>query len=87
MAGLAKAGLRAEAERVAEGLIAAACRQPGNRLPEVMTGYGRDEVDEPVGYPHSASPQAWAAAAPLLIAAALGPAGAERARTAMAPVT
>lgn len=72
VAGLANAGLRAEAVRVAEGLVAAASRQPGHRLPEVMTGYGRDEVGEPVRYPHSASPQAWAAAAPLLIAAALG---------------
>ncbi|MEW2505884.1 MULTISPECIES: glycogen debranching N-terminal domain-containing protein [unclassified Amycolatopsis] len=72
VAGLARAGLTAEATRIAEGLLAAATHQPGNRLPEVMTGYARGETPHPVPYPHSASPQAWAAAAPLLIATALG---------------
>ncbi|WIX75586.1 glycogen debranching N-terminal domain-containing protein [Amycolatopsis carbonis] len=72
VAGLARAGLTAEATYLAEGLLAAAARQPGNRLPEVMTGYARSEIPRPVRYPHSASPQAWAAAAPLLIATALG---------------
>jgi glycogen debranching enzyme len=72
VAGLVRAGLPDEAALVAAGLVAAATRQPDNRLPEVMTGYSRAEVSEPVRYPHSCSPQAWAAAAPLMIANALG---------------
>ncbi|MGW4488514.1 amylo-alpha-1,6-glucosidase [Amycolatopsis sp. NPDC004368] len=71
VAGLVRAGLTAEATHVAEGLLAAAAHQPGNRLPEVMTGFARGETPRPVPYPHSASPQAWAAAAPLLIASVL----------------
>ncbi|MET0134303.1 MAG: glycogen debranching N-terminal domain-containing protein [Kibdelosporangium sp.] len=71
VAGLAGTGLTAEAERVAVGLVDAAAHQPGNRLPEVLTGYSRGEVGHPVRYPHSSSPQAWAAAAPLLIATGL----------------
>jgi glycogen debranching enzyme len=67
VAGLMRYGLRAEADRVAAGLRALrACS--GGRLPEVLTGFGRDEQPVPVPYPHSCSPQAWAAAAPLLIA-------------------
>ncbi|MEV6898679.1 glycogen debranching N-terminal domain-containing protein [Amycolatopsis sp. NPDC051372] len=71
VAGLARAGLTTEATHLAEGLVAAAGHQPGNRLPEVMAGYARAETPYPVRYPHSASPQAWAAAAPLLIATSL----------------
>ncbi|QRP48494.1 glycogen debranching N-terminal domain-containing protein [Amycolatopsis sp. FDAARGOS 1241] len=71
VAGLVRAGLTAEATQIAEGLAAAAARQPGHRLPEVLTGYARGEVSDPVRYPHSASPQAWAAAAPMLIVTAL----------------
>lgn len=72
VAGLARSGLPAHARTVADGLIAAAVRQPDHRLPEVLTGYGPAEFPAPVRYPHSCSPQAWAAAAPLLIATALG---------------
>ncbi|MET7998259.1 hypothetical protein ABZU76_46015 [Amycolatopsis sp. NPDC005232] len=71
VAGLARAGLTAEATHLAEGLVAAAGHQPGNRLPEVMAGYARAETPYPVRYPHSASPQPWAAAAPLRIATSL----------------
>jgi glycogen debranching enzyme len=72
VAGLARAGLPDEARRVAAGLLDAA-RRSGGRLPEVLTGFDRTDDPEPVPYPHSCSPQAWAAAAPLLIAAAAGP--------------
>ncbi|MEV0900644.1 glycogen debranching N-terminal domain-containing protein [Actinoplanes sp. NPDC049802] len=66
VAGLAAAGRRDEAAIVADGLIAAAAHT-GDRLPEVMTGLTREPGHGPVPYPHSCSPQAWAAAAPLLL--------------------
>jgi glycogen debranching enzyme len=66
VAGLAAAGRRTEAARIADGLLAAASYTDG-RLPEVMTGLAREPGCGPVPYPHSCSPQAWAAAAPLLL--------------------
>jgi glycogen debranching enzyme len=66
VAALAAAGHRSEAARIADGLIAAASYSEG-RLPEVMTGLAREPGRGPVPYPHSCSPQAWAAAAPLLL--------------------
>jgi glycogen debranching enzyme len=66
VAGLAAAGRPAEAARIADGLLAAASFGDG-RLPEVMTGLTRERGCGPVPYPHSCSPQAWAAAAPLLL--------------------
>ena len=68
VAGLAAAGLRTEAATIADGLLAAAS-WTGGRLPEVMTGLARERGCGPVPYPHSCSPQAWAAAAPLLLLA------------------
>src|SRR5205807_396264 len=38
----------------------------GNRLPELFSGLSRADVPFPVSYPSSCSPQAWAAASPLL---------------------
>jgi glycogen debranching enzyme len=70
IAGLARYGLRDEARAVASGLLAAAS-SVGGRLPELIAGYGRDERSSPVPYPHSCSPQAWAAGAPLLLRSAL----------------
>jgi glycogen debranching enzyme len=70
VAGLAAAGRRAEAERIADGLLAAASYGDG-RLPEVMTGLTREPGRGPVPYPHSCSPQSWAAAAPLLLLTAV----------------
>jgi glycogen debranching enzyme len=66
VAGLAAAGLHSAAGRVADGLLAAAS-YTDDRLPEVMTGLAREPGAAPVPYPHSCSPQAWAAAAPLLL--------------------
>jgi glycogen debranching enzyme len=66
VAGLAATGHRAAAARIADGLLAAASFSDG-RLPEVMTGLARERGYGPVPYPHSCSPQAWAAAAPLLL--------------------
>ncbi|MCX5399090.1 glycogen debranching N-terminal domain-containing protein [Streptomyces sp. NBC_00102] len=68
--GLARAGLADEVRAVARGLLDAAGHH-GGRLPEVMAGYGRTDHPRPVPYPHSCSPQAWAAATPLAILTAL----------------
>ncbi|MGP3986077.1 amylo-alpha-1,6-glucosidase [Streptomyces sp. 3N207] len=68
--GLARYSLRAEAARLAEGLLAAAARCD-HRLPEVLAGYDREDFSEPVPYPHACSPQAWAAATPLALLTAL----------------
>ncbi len=69
--GLARHGLTAEARTVAAALTDAA-RHHGWRLPEVLSGYGRDRHPEPVPYPHACSPQAWAAATPLALLTAVG---------------
>ncbi|MEV8314639.1 glycogen debranching N-terminal domain-containing protein [Streptomyces sp. NPDC059900] len=68
--GLARHGLTQELTTLARGLVEAAAHH-GYRLPEVMAGYDRSELPEPVPYPHSCSPQAWAAATPLALLTAL----------------
>ena len=64
-AGLMRYGFVDEAHQIMEGMIAAApffdCR-----LPELFAGLPRRQFQFPVSYPTSCSPQAWAAAAPLL---------------------
>jgi glycogen debranching enzyme len=64
-AGLMRYGFVDEAHQIMEGLIAAA---PffDDRLPELFAGLSRSQFRFPVSYPTSCSPQAWAAAAPLL---------------------
>jgi glycogen debranching enzyme len=69
-AGLRRYGFVAEAHRVVLGLIDAAAGF-GDRLPELFCGFDRREFDRPVPYPTSCSPQAWAAAAPLLLVRSL----------------
>ncbi|MCA2202312.1 glycogen debranching N-terminal domain-containing protein [Streptomyces sp. SMS_SU21] len=69
--GLARYGLGDEVRALADGLAAAAARC-GYRLPEVFAGYGRTDAPAPVPYPHSCSPQAWAAATPAALRTALG---------------
>src|SRR5262249_23588722 len=54
------------AHRVIEAMIEAAAYFD-NRLPELFGGFSRDQYPFPVSYPTSCSPQAWAAASPLLI--------------------
>ena len=65
VAGLMRYGFNEEAHRVMEGIVDAAASF-GNRLPELFAGLARDEFSFPVSYPTSCSPQAWAAASPLL---------------------
>jgi glycogen debranching enzyme len=63
--GLMRYGFVEEAHRVILGLLDAAGFQ-ANRLPELFGGLSRSEVPFPVSYPSSCSPQAWAAASPLM---------------------
>jgi glycogen debranching enzyme len=65
-AGVAANGAAKHAEPMVLGLLAAADRWEG-RLPELFLGLARDDVSSPVPYPTSCSPQAWSAAAPLLL--------------------
>ena len=65
-AGLVRYGFVEEAHRVMRALVDAAAYF-GNRLPELYGGFSRDEYPFPVAYPTSCSPQAWAAASPLLM--------------------
>jgi glycogen debranching enzyme len=70
VSGLARYGFRAEASRVASGLLDAAGHF-GNRLPELFAGFDRRAVPVPVPYPAACSPQAWAASAPVELLRAL----------------
>jgi glycogen debranching enzyme len=64
-AGLARYGFDGAAQQLILALLDAAMAQ-GGRLPELFSGLDRAELSVPVGYPTSCSPQAWAAASPLL---------------------
>ena len=70
VAGLMRYGFVEEAQRIAQALVAAAESFRG-RLPELFCGFDRAEYPEPVPYPTSCSPQAWAAGAPVLLMRAL----------------
>lgn len=62
--GLMRYGFVEQAQRVAMSLLDAAAAFDG-RLPELFCGFDRSEFPEPVPYPTSCSPQAWAAASPV----------------------
>ncbi len=70
IAGLARYGIDAAAGHLARGLLDAASAAQG-RLPELFGGFDRSDLAAPVPYPASCSPQAWAAASPLLVARAI----------------
>ncbi len=65
-AGLSRYHCDDAAALVISGLLAASARS-GGRLPELFAGFDRQDLPAPVPYPASCSPQAWAAAAPLLM--------------------
>jgi glycogen debranching enzyme len=65
-AGLRRYGHTAGAARIAEALLSAA-PYFGHRLPEAFAGCPVELTQVPVAYPTACSPQAWAAAAPLLL--------------------
>jgi glycogen debranching enzyme len=62
--GLMRYGFVAEAQQIATSLLEAA-QIFGGRLPELFCGFDRSEYPEPVPYPTSCSPQAWASATPV----------------------
>jgi glycogen debranching enzyme len=61
--GFKRYGLDDHAERLITAMIAAAAEFRDLRLPEVLSGLGRDESPVPVPYPNSNCPQAWTASA------------------------
>lgn len=67
--GLAREGFRGEAERLTEGLLAAA-EGFGYRMPELHAGDSADETSAPVPYPAACRPQAWSAAAAVAVLSA-----------------
>jgi glycogen debranching enzyme len=64
--GLMRYGFVEEAQKVIFGLLEAASHF-GGRLPELFCGFDRSDYPEPVPYPNSCSPQAWAAATPIYL--------------------
>lgn len=66
VAGLMRYGFVEEAQRAAQAILDAA-EAFGGRLPELFCGFERSRFSSPVSYPTSCSPQAWAAATPMLL--------------------
>lgn len=64
-AGLSRYGFVEAAEKIILAQIDVA-RAHGGRLPELFAGFERQQLSLPASYPTSCSPQAWAAASPLL---------------------
>jgi glycogen debranching enzyme len=67
MAGLSRYGFHREAALIFEGIFAAASYIDLRRLPELICGFPRQRGQGPTFYPVACMPQAWAAAAPLLM--------------------
>jgi glycogen debranching enzyme len=64
--GLARSGCRHDALRILQAMVDAAAHFD-YRLPEVFAGFARRDTGFPVVYPTASSPQAWAAATPVLL--------------------
>ena len=72
-AGLKRYGYHAEANRITEGIFAAASSFQANQMPELFGGIERQPEKFPVPYVDANIPQAWAAGAiPWLISSMLG---------------
>ncbi len=67
VAGIKRYGFDLEASALAGRIFEAAQRFPDLRLPELYCGFDRRDVGVPVPYPVACSPQAWSAAASLLL--------------------
>ena len=65
--GLKRYGYHAEANRVAEGIFAAASYFEAGRMPELFGGLDRQPNNFPVPYPDANIPQAWAAGSIFLL--------------------
>jgi glycogen debranching enzyme len=59
--GLKRYGYHEEANRIAEGIFAAASYFQAGRMPELFAGIERQRDNFPVPYPDANIPQAWAA--------------------------
>ena len=66
-AGLRRYGYTDGAERISAALFDAALQTPDASLPELFGGFDRIEGVPYVPYPVACRPQAWAAAAPLML--------------------
>ena len=64
--GLARSGRAHDAARILRAIVDAATYFD-YRLPEVFAGFARSDTRFPVEYPTASSPQAWAAATPVLL--------------------
>jgi glycogen debranching enzyme len=72
-AGFCRYGYDAAASRILVGLLEAAMEFEDYRLPELFTGYAREEFAVPVRYPVACHPQAWASGSiPFLVETLLG---------------
>lgn len=69
--GLAREGLGEAAANLSEGLLRAA-ESFGFRMPELHSGDPRSEYSRAMAYPAACRPQAWSAAAAVVVASALG---------------
>jgi glycogen debranching enzyme len=69
--GMARYGYQQEASAILSALFDASLHFRSYRLPELFCGNQRHHRDEPVQYPVSCSPQAWASGTPIVILTAL----------------
>jgi glycogen debranching enzyme len=69
--GMAKSGYQEQSNVVIEGLLKATEGFEYYRLPELFCGYGVEQHERPVKYPVACSPQAWAAAVPIVFVQAI----------------
>jgi glycogen debranching enzyme len=69
--GMARYGYQQEASAILSALFEASLHFREYRLPELFCGNQRHHRDEPVQYPVSCSPQAWASGTPIVILTAL----------------
>ncbi len=67
--GLARYGFQEQLIEVATALLDLADASPHCQMPELISGYGRNEFEGPVPYTHANSPQAWSAATVIRMAA------------------
>jgi glycogen debranching enzyme len=61
--GLKRYGLDRHLDQLVEAMFDAAFDSPNGRLPEALTGHGRNAVPAPVPYPAANVPQAWSSSA------------------------
>ena len=72
-AGFRRYGFHDEAMRVLTGVLEAAMNFPEFQLPELYSGFSREQYDVPVHYPAACHPQAWAAGSvPFMLCSLLG---------------